>query len=256
MSWIRLDDNMLDHPKWRRAIREGGDGALTVWVRLISWCSRNLTDGVVPADMVPTLASVRSESRSRALRALADSGLTSRSPSGDLIINDYLERNPSRQEVLTERSRRTDSQRKRRSSELEAGLHETSEAECNSVPARPGPAQSHERDPERARAEPPVSDLERVAGGGVARTYTMPSEHPPKDYLDEAVMRAVPQAQAVSTWEHYRGAGLPERGVERLYEWLLKRANERLNATVRLPTRRGAKPKQDLDDVFRSEDIV
>ena len=42
-------------------------------------------------------------------------------------------------------------------------------------------------------------------------------------------MRGIPTEQARSTWEHYWGEGLPERGVERLHDWLLKRAKERVN---------------------------
>lgn len=152
MVWLRIDDNMLDHPKWRRALREGGDGVLAVWVRLMSWCSRNLTDGVVPFDMVRTVASVRCEARSRVLRALADSGLTSRSPSGDMIMTDYLERNLSRQEVLTERSRRSESQRNRRITDRVTGLHETSDPERNSVPSQSHPIPSHPQESGRAEA--------------------------------------------------------------------------------------------------------
>lgn len=59
------------------------------------------------------------------------------------------------------------------------------------------------------------------------RVFSLPTDDPPQEYLDDAVMAGVPRAQAVSTWEHYRGAGLPERGVERLHSWLVKRAQER-----------------------------
>jgi hypothetical protein len=88
-----------------------------------------------------------------------------------------------------------------------------------------------ERDPERARAAPPGPGLER-GFGGVARTYTMPGEEPPPEYLDEAVMAGVSRVQAISTWKHYFGAGLPERGVERLHAWLCQRAKERAVATA------------------------
>lgn len=73
----------------------------------------------------------------------------------------------------------------------------------------------------RGSPSPPVT-----ASPGVARTYSMPEGPPPKAYLDDATMAAVSLSQATSTWEHYQGAGLPERGVERLHPWLLKRAAE------------------------------
>lgn len=84
----------------------------------------------------------------------------------------------------------------------------------------------------RDRARKPRTDS--ITGGGVARTYSLPETAPPQDYLEEAAMRAIPREQAISTWEHYRGAGLPERGVERLIDWLCKRAKERQNATARV----------------------
>jgi hypothetical protein len=85
---------------------------------------------------------------------------------------------------------------------------------------------------------PSVPGLQRVTTpAGVTRVLTVPSEDPPKDYLDEAVMRGVPPAQAKSTWRHYFGAGLPERGVERLHDWLLTRAKERANSTTSIKGR-------------------
>jgi hypothetical protein len=74
-----------------------------------------------------------------------------------------------------------------------------------------------------------VPGLTRVVGaGGVGRVFSMPSEEPPSEFLDEAVMGGVSRDQARSTWAHYFGAGLPERGVERLHPWLVKRAKERV----------------------------
>jgi len=67
-----------------------------------------------------------------------------------------------------------------------------------------------------------------------ARVITMPSEHPPQEYLDEAVMRGVSPEQARSTWEYYWSAGLPANGVEKLSGWLLKRAKERAASTAKV----------------------
>jgi hypothetical protein len=41
---------MLDHEKWRLAMRTGGDGVLPMWWRFASWCSRRLTAGRAPAE--------------------------------------------------------------------------------------------------------------------------------------------------------------------------------------------------------------
>lgn len=104
-----------------------------------------------------------------------------------------------------------------------------------SAPILPSPHPSsppeQDPDPERAREDSPKApapEPERFPGAvGVSRTLSLPTEAPPQAYLDEAVMRGVDPRQARSTWAHYRGAGLPTGGVERLYEWLCQRAKER-----------------------------
>lgn len=112
MTWLRFDDDMLDHEKWRSALREGGDAVLLVWFRLTSWCSRRLTDGRIPAKMVAEIACLeRSKSRARALEALVESGLCARHIDGAIVISGYLERNPSKADVLAERDRRAKAQR-------------------------------------------------------------------------------------------------------------------------------------------------
>lgn len=112
MSWLRIDDDMLDHEKWRRALREGGDAALLVWLRLTSYCSRRLTDGRVAADMVAEIAQLaRSKSRARALQALVEHGLCTRHVDGAIVVCGYLERNPSKADVIAERERRAQAQK-------------------------------------------------------------------------------------------------------------------------------------------------
>jgi hypothetical protein len=88
------------------------------------------------------------------------------------------------------------------------------------------------QDPERAPEAPPVPGLRVVAGA--PRTFTMPSEAPPKAYLDAALMAGVSREQAAATWEHYWTEGLPVRGVEKLHPWLVKQAKERANQLAKL----------------------
>lgn len=143
MSWLRLEDNMLDHPKWIRAIREGGEGVTTVWLRLVSWCSRNLTDGVIPGDMVAEVAQVRAgKTRSKALRALEEARLITRGDHEEITIVDYLERNPSRSQVQADRERRARAQQNRRVTGNVTGHAPTTVPSCNDVPSRPVPIPS------------------------------------------------------------------------------------------------------------------
>ena len=93
------------------------------------------------------------------------------------------------------------------------------------------------RPPPEPSSPEAVTEVRRIGSGGVARTLSLPSEQPPREYLDDAVMRGISREQAASTWEHYWGAGLPQGGVERLHDWLLKRAKERANAQARASPR-------------------
>jgi len=85
----------------------------------------------------------------------------------------------------------------------------------------------------------------------VTRVFSLPNREPTKEYLDEALMRGVSLAQAKSTWEHYFGAGLPERGVERLVDWLCMRAKERANSQAKAG--KAPKPTRKAEDVLREE---
>lgn len=165
MGWTRNDDDMLEHEKWQRAIRDGGDGVLLLWTRLTSWCSRRLTDGAVPGDLVDGVAQIgKSKVRAKQLRALVDARLLAWCDPADdttslrrglveplprprqerdvLVVVGYLQRNPSRDKVVTDRERRAQSQQNRREVNDVPGHEETTpDAACPSVTtSRPGPA--------------------------------------------------------------------------------------------------------------------
>lgn len=152
MSWGRYDDDMLDHEKWRRALRIGGDAVLATWERLRSWCSRRLTDGRIPYDMVEEVAQLKgSKTRAKCIRALIEAQLIEQHIDGSLLIVGYLERNPSKAEVIAQRERRAQSQQNRRRTDNVTGHASTSEPKRDSAPSHPIPAQSH------PVVDPPVS---------------------------------------------------------------------------------------------------
>lgn len=103
---------------------------------------------------------------------------------------------------------------------------ETGSGSDQQIPKPPPPT----RDPDPKRARKPR--VKSIVGGGVARTFSLPSADPPQEYLDEALIRGVSREQATSTWSYWWGAGLPERGVERLFDWMCRSAKERMNATT------------------------
>lgn len=97
-----------------------------------------------------------------------------------------------------------------------------------------------------SRASTDATLLHREAGQTrPGRVYTMPCEAPPPEYLDDAVMAGVSREQAAATWTHYWTVGLPERGVEKLYPFLVKSAKERANATTKVPGARRSRSEPD-----------
>jgi hypothetical protein len=204
MTWLRLDDGMLDHPKWIRAIALGGDEVVTVWLRLLSWCSRNLTDGHVPGDMVAQVAQLKAGiKRSKALRALEEARLITRGEGEEITIVDYLERNPSASQVRAERERKIEAQRKRRLGAREAELHATTEAEPCSVPSHPHPIPSPERE-------------ERALGNDIEPEQTEPATHiripegwtPSAELFAEGIAAGVTRSGLEEAVRYWRGRKL------------------------------------------------
>jgi len=98
VSYLQLDDGILDHPKFIRADREAPSGAVHLWLGLMAYCKRHLTDGVVPLDMLPKVQGPPPRWRKRALDALIGAGLIERTGT-ELRVHDYLEWNLSKAEI-------------------------------------------------------------------------------------------------------------------------------------------------------------
>jgi hypothetical protein len=95
---------MLDHPKWVRAVKAGGSGAVHLWLCMATWSARHLTDGIIPADMMGAVGGPE-RNTSRALDALVASGLCSVDCQGTVTIHDFNDYNPTREQVMSARER-------------------------------------------------------------------------------------------------------------------------------------------------------
>jgi len=103
MTWFRLDDNFHDHPKVIRA----GNAAVGLWVRCATYSSSYLTDGYIEADIA------RARGTRREIDRCVDSTLWVPNGSG-FLMPDYLEYNPSAEQVREERAKARQRMRKRR----------------------------------------------------------------------------------------------------------------------------------------------
>lgn len=88
-TYIRLHDGMPDHPK----VDGLSDKAFRLLVESWCWCSRHLTDGVMPA------ATWRKRATPKARRELEAAGLAVLDETGAVRFHDYLEHQRSAEEV-------------------------------------------------------------------------------------------------------------------------------------------------------------
>lgn len=124
MSWAKLDDAILDNPK----ILSVGPIGFALHIAAICYCARNLTDGFVPLARAATLLDLSGVQIDCANPIALPVHGQRQSMAGDVIspdavidallgaelwhgcdggyrINDYLEYNPSKADVLAERER-------------------------------------------------------------------------------------------------------------------------------------------------------
>ncbi|MGO4974586.1 hypothetical protein [Bifidobacterium boum] len=93
MAWMRVDDKLHSHPKRHQA----GLRAMGVWVIAGSWCADHLTDGHVPAGMLPALGA-----RPADARTLVQAGLWDE-VEGGWQFHDWVQINPSRADIESRR---------------------------------------------------------------------------------------------------------------------------------------------------------
>lgn len=97
MAWLKVDDGTWSAP-WAVMV---GDEALGVWVRLSSYSAQHLTDGLVPAGIVAMIGA-----SDDVVAALEAQGVVERRETGSLFLPRYLDENPSRAQVESDREQR------------------------------------------------------------------------------------------------------------------------------------------------------
>lgn len=96
MPWTKIDDQFYDHPK----IVAAGPLGVALFVCALSYCGRHLTDGFIQAAQVHRLIDI--EHAQAVADQLVKVGLWDR-VNGGYHVHDYLEYNPSAQQVKQER---------------------------------------------------------------------------------------------------------------------------------------------------------
>jgi hypothetical protein len=98
MSWLRIDDGFVEHPK----ILDLSDRAFRLHLAGLCYSARNLTDGVLVERSVRVLFAVTSAQRKHLLELVSAS--VWEEGDGVWVIRDYLDYNPSAVKVKETRA--------------------------------------------------------------------------------------------------------------------------------------------------------
>jgi len=109
MPWFKVDESFANHPK----VTNAGNAAIGLWVRCGTYAAQYLTDGHIPANIARTYG------KPREVTALLEAGLWVPCEDGDgYVMPDYLDYNPSKEQVLAERAANRVRQQNRRRTQL------------------------------------------------------------------------------------------------------------------------------------------
>lgn len=115
MSWTKIDDRILLHPKMLRACELRGDAAWCLWSRGLVYANACDLDGRIPRSMVPKLIDHRRPQDVAA--ALVEVRLWEVLPDGDYLVHDYAECNDTAEQKQRRRSAARTRKRQQRDSE-------------------------------------------------------------------------------------------------------------------------------------------
>jgi hypothetical protein len=108
MTWVRHDDGFSSHPK----VIGLSDKAYRLHFCALEACARHLTDGLITQETLRSAAGSAGVLRPNAVAiSLVSAGLWKPIRGRKWRIHDYLDYNPSREEVLQERAKARERQR-------------------------------------------------------------------------------------------------------------------------------------------------
>lgn len=164
MSWVRIDDRAMSHPKLNRL----SDKAFRLWVWGLAYAQQHLTDGWIPSD-APIPARL-----TRAVEELTGPGLWE-PISGGVWIHDYLDWNDSRDKVMKSRTAAKERMRHVRSERSP----ENTTLERSETPAREVPSGwvSSTSFPEKEREKKPPDSVAARAGNLLRRYRELYQQH-------------------------------------------------------------------------------
>jgi hypothetical protein len=236
MSWVRSDDNEPNHPKIFRA----GPAAYGYFQAAKCYCSRYLTDGFIPVgDLSIVLPGVTFRQAMALVIRLVDCGLFDKKDDG-WLVHDYLDYNPSREQVLERRDERAAAGRLGGLAKAKAGAKQQVRRSypTGSAPARPGPTQEEEkkdRGAEDASSPPPAFQIPMSIEFALNKCPTL-GHHVRAPQFWQAQLRSKPgvnfaaQLLEAESWVVANPTRAPRKSVPAFLNRWFRRAFEDLKA--------------------------
>ncbi|HEV6951933.1 MAG TPA: hypothetical protein VKY86_01665, partial [Promicromonospora sp.] len=176
MTWGKVDDKLWGSPKWLGT----GPRARALWVSGLSWCMDQLTDGHVPAHVISVLGGTR-----RDAGELVRIGLWEEADGG-WQFHDWLDYQPSREQVLAERKAAAERQKRaREKAKAKRDAEVTRESRRDSQRDYTRESRSPRPDPTR-----PVNTYSPSVDTGTPRN-AHEDEPPPDPYEPEMSVNAI-----------------------------------------------------------------
>ena len=166
MTWIKLDDQVTEHPKTAGLSCE----AWTLWIHGLTYCSRNLTDGVIPKPYLPRLSPVRRVKK--ATQELVDAGLWV-DEGARIQVHNYVKWQRSKSQIESEKESSHARQKASRERRKASNGADSDDPVAVDVAAR------HERlsRPCRGDVTPPDTDTDTDSGNTLQRDSVEVSDH-------------------------------------------------------------------------------
>jgi hypothetical protein len=141
VSWVRIDDKAWSHPK----LAGLSGNAVRLWLFGLCWCNQQESDGRVPASMLRLFGA-----STKVAAELVEAGLWL-ATDGGWEFHDYLNYQPSREQLSAQRNATRDRVTRHRERERNGvtGGVSNSGVTAPPIPTRP--------DPNPTKSEPPVS---------------------------------------------------------------------------------------------------
>ena len=241
MSWIKLDDQWMDHPKIIRAGRDARD----MWLASITWCAKHLTDGYFPSELLPSLAVTAGVDVANCLTfasILVEVCLWDIAENG-YMVHDYLDYNPTKEQTESNRIARSEAGKagglassSKRSSKSQANAQAKVKQSSTPSPS-PSPSLKEREDGAKAPTRSTKAD-QRTQTPAIQLIKGLTGKYPNKANYDEAIEVLGPTPDGEKAAECYRTwvkRGYNPNALTWLTEWY----------KTGIPTRNGKPPEQE-----------